>query len=656
MSNHRPLLALAATLLLSSCITSSPRISAEEQARLATSLSEAQAAAERYQAARQISAASLLDNVSVLASDAFEGRKPGTSGEDATVNYLVGQFKALGLLPGSQQGSYTQPVDLMGITSESRLKLSVNGKPMALQEGSDYVAASARFEPDVDVFTSPLVFVGYGVQAPEHGWDDYKGLDVRGKTLVMLINDPPVPDPANPAALDPMMFQGRGMTYYGRWTYKYDIASKLGAAAVLIVHETVPASYPWAVVQNSWGGKERFELDAPHRNFKRVPVQGWITREKAVELFAASGQSFDALKATAIQRDFKPVPLPATLTARVSNTLRSVESRNVVARIAGSDEQVGNQHIVYTAHWDHLGRDTTLKGDQIFNGAVDNATGTAGLLEIARAFKALPTPPKRSILFVAVTAEEQGLLGSRAYATKPLYPIVDTLANINIDAMNPWGPTQDIQVVGFGQNTLEDTLIEAAKAQNRIVVPDQATERGGFYRSDQFEFAKVGVPGLYTKGGQQFIGKAADWGNEKSKSYGANDYHKPSDEVRPDWDLSGAALDLQLLFDVGARLSGDGPWPAWKAGSEFKVIREGVSTPRNPRPALLRGLALPLRGTEKNQHQLLLGQLVDAAQLGGVVGVGIENQLCGRHHRVHHQARHHPQVFAVEGLEPRKGR
>jgi len=572
---------LVAVLLLAGCAAAPLQPSPAElqrRAEAAASEAQAQAQAERQQAAQVITAAGLLENISVLASDAFEGRKPGTSGEDATVNYLVGQFKAIGLIPGSQRGSYTQPVELMGITSESRLAFTVNEQPLPMQQGSDYVAASVRFEPDVDVFASPLVFVGYGVQAPEYGWDDYKGLDVRGKTLVMLINDPPVPDPAKPEALDPNLFKGRGMTYYGRWTYKYDIASKLGAAGVLIVHETAPASYPWAVVQNSWGGNERFELDAPHRNLKRVPMQGWITLDKARELFTASGQNFDTLKAAALSRDFQPQPLNAKVSARIRNTLRSVESRNVVARIAGSDELLGNQHIVYTAHWDHLGRDTSLQGDQIFNGAVDNATGTAGLLEIARAFKALPTPPKRSILFVAVTAEEQGLLGSRAYATKPLYPLVDTLANINMDALNPWGPTQDIQVVGFGQNTLEDTLIEAAKAQNRIVVPDQTPERGGFYRSDQFEFAKVGVPGLYTTGGQLFIGQPEGWGDGKRKNYTANDYHKPSDEVRPDWDLSGAALDLQLLFDVGARLAGDGPWPAWKPGSEFKAIRESAST------------------------------------------------------------------------------
>ncbi len=532
----------------------------------------------RAQAATEITAEGLLRHIKILASDAFEGRKPGTGGEDATVNYLVGQFKALDLLPGSQRGSYTQLVELMGITSEAGLKITVKGQPLALRQGLDYVAASVRFEPDVDVKEAPLVFVGYGVQAPEYGWDDYKGLDVRGKTLVMLINDPPVPDAHNPAQLDPAMFKGRGMTYYGRWTYKYDIASQLGAAAVLIVHETEPAAYPWAVVQNSWGGTERFELNADHRNLKRVPVQGWLTLEKTRTLFAAAGLDFTALKAAAARPGFVPIALDATATAHVRNTLRSVESRNVVARIAGSDPVLGKQHIIYSAHWDHLGRDRTLAGDQIFNGAVDNASGVAGLLEIARAYQALPTPPRRSILFLAVTAEEQGLLGSRAYAAKPLYPIADTLADINMDSLNPWGPTRDIQVVGFGQNTLEDTLIEAARVQHRVVAADKAPERGGFYRSDQFEFAKVGVPGLYTTGGEMFIGKPQDWGRNQRAGFTSNDYHKPSDEVKPDWDLSGAVQDVQLLFDVGARLSGDGPWPAWKDGSEFKLARERPSS------------------------------------------------------------------------------
>ena len=534
---------------------------------------QAKAFADRGQAAQSITPAGLLKNITVLASDAFDGRKPGTAGEDATVNYLVEQFKTVGLLPGAQNGSYTQPVELMGIRSEARLSLKAGGGDITMHNGADFVAASMRFLPDVDVKNAQLVFVGYGVQAPEYDWDDYKGMDMAGKTLVMLINDPAIPDPANPAQLDPKLFKGKGMTYYGRWTYKYEMASKLGAAAVLIVHETAPASYPWEVVRSSWGGTERFELDADHRNLKRVPVQGWITLEKTREVFKASGQDFDALKVAALSRDFKPVALDASITARVRNTMRSVESRNVAGRIPGADGTVNAQHVVYTAHWDHLGRDPKLVGDQIYNGAVDNASGVAGLIEIAKAYKALGVPPKRSILFLAVTAEEQGLLGSRAYVAKPLYPIIDTLADINMDSLNPWGMTKDIQVVGSGQNTLEDTLTAVAKARGRVVKPDEAPERGGFYRSDQFEFAKVGVPGLYAVRGDDFVGKPANWGKSKRDAFTANDYHKPSDEVKADWDLSGAAADLQLLFEVGAVLAGNGPWPAWKDGSEFKAAR-----------------------------------------------------------------------------------
>lgn len=568
MSTARPLLVVAATVLLAAC--ASPSTPARDRA------AEQRAALLAQQAAiatEQISAAGLMKNITVLASDAFDGRKPGTAGEDATVNYLVEQFKSVGLIPGSQQGSYTQAVGLIGITGKARLQINVNGQPLSLKAGEDFVATSPRFLPDVDISDSPLVFVGYGVQAPEFGWDDYKGLDVTGKTLVMLINDPPIVDTNNPAQLDPKLFKGQGMSYYGRWTYKYDIASALGAAAVLIVHETVPASYPWAVVQNSWGG-ENFELDAPHRNLKRVPVQGWLTLEKTRELFKASGQDFDTLKAAAVRRDFVPVALPAQATARIRNTLRTIESRNVAGRIVGSDPALEHQHLVYTAHWDHLGRDPALKGDQIYNGATDNATGVAGLIEIAKAYKALPVPPKRSILFLAVTAEEQGLLGSRAYATQPLYPIADTLANINMDSVNPLGLTRDVQVVGYGQNTLEDTLTTVAKARGRTVVADSAPERGGFYRSDQFEFAKVGVPGLFMVSGSDFIGKEPGWGQAKRAEYTAERYHKPGDEVQADWDLSGAAEDLKLLFEVGVSITGDGAWPQWKPGSEFKALRE----------------------------------------------------------------------------------
>ncbi|HEX4895080.1 MAG TPA: M28 family metallopeptidase [Solimonas sp.] len=512
----------------------------------------------------------LLRHIEVLASDRFEGRAPGTRGEDRTVEYLVEQFKAMGLQPGNPDGSYVQDVPLVGIDGTPSLTLWSGRKQMQLRHRRDFVATTARFVPRVDVKKSELVFVGYGVQAPEYGWDDYKGLDVKGKTLVMLINDPAIPDPDDPTQLDAGMFRGKAMTYYGRWTYKYEIASKLGAAAAIIVHETAPASYPWDVVQNSWTG-EQFELAAADGNMSRVPAQAWITLERARELFAASGQDFEALKKAALSRDFQPVPLKAIASFSIRNKVRKVASRNVVARLPGRDRP--DETVVYSAHWDHLGRDRTLKGDQIFNGAVDNASGTAGLLEIAEAYTKLPTPPQRSVLFLAVTAEEQGLLGSRHYAANPLYPLRKTVAMINMDALNPWGPTEDLQVIGYGQNELEDIAASALRHVGRRLVPDAHPEKGGYYRSDQFEFAKLGVPALYADNGSELVGKPGQ-GEALSREYTARDYHKPSDEVKASWDLSGAAGDMQVLLDVGYRVADSARWPEWKRDSEFRAIRE----------------------------------------------------------------------------------
>lgn len=511
-----------------------------------------------------ITADSLLAHVKVLASDSFEGRLPGTRGEEKTVAYLASEFRKLGLKPGNPDGSYAQKVPLVGITGSASGALRVKGKTLAFAHGRDYMASTTRFARDVRVKNSPLVFVGYGAQAPEYGWDDYKGLDVKGKTLVMLINDP---------ATDAALFKGKAMTYYGRWTYKYEIASKLGAEAVLIVHEDEPASYPWSVVQSSWSG-EQFELDAADQNAGNVAVQGWMTRAKAVELFAAAGQDFEALKASAQTAAFQPVALNAQADFQVRNKIRRVQSRNVVARIPGSDPKQTDEYVIYTAHWDHLGRDRSLKGDQIFNGAVDNATGTAGLLEIAKAYMKLPQAPARSVLFLAVTAEEQGLLGSAWYARHPLYPHTSTVAVINMDSLNPWGPTRDVQVIGYGQNSLEDVLKEHAAVQNRVLVGDTQTEKGFYYRSDQFSFAKHGVPALYADGGVELLGQPADAGRDRGKEYTAKHYHQTGDEVRPDWDLSGAAQDLQLLFETGRHIASCDHWPEWKKGSEFKAIRE----------------------------------------------------------------------------------
>ena len=416
------------------------------------------------------------------------------------------------------------------------------------------------------------MFVGYGVEAPEYGWDDYKGVDVAGKTLVMLVNDPPVPDPATPAALDAKMFGGRAMTYYGRWTYKYEIGAKHKAAAVLIVHETGPAGYPFAVVQGKTG--EQFTFVTPGKNMDRVAIEGWITLDQAKALFTRAGQDFDRLKAQAATRAFKPVPLGLTASMTIRNTLRRVDSQNVVARLEGSDPAVKDEHVVYTAHWDHFGIGEPINGDRIYNGAKDNATGTAALLEIARAFTRLPKPPRRSILFLAVTAEEQGLLGSKYYAAQPLYPLAKTLADINMDALNVSGRTKDLVIIGLGASELDDYARAAAKEQGRTLKPDAEPEKGFYYRSDHFNFAKVGVPALNTDEGIEFVGKPAAFGTAGARALHRRRYHKPSDEVKPDWDLSGLAEDVQLLFAVGYRVAQADTYPAWTPGNEFKAIRD----------------------------------------------------------------------------------
>lgn len=524
-------------------------------------------------ALQSISADGLLRRTATLASDEFEGRAPGTRGEDLTVTFLTEQFQQMGLKPGNPDGTYVQNVPLVGLKAEANASFRVNGRTVPLRHPEDYVAVSRRVQPEVRVQDSDVVFVGYGVVAPEYGWDDYKDVDVRGKTIVMLINDPQVPDANDPAKLDEAMFRGRAMTYYGRWTYKYEIASEKGAAAAIIVHETGPAGYPYAVVVGSWG-QENFDIRTPDGNQGRVPVEAWMTLERAKELLSASGHDFDALKQAALRRDFRPVALGAKADFHLRTTVRDVQSRNVIARLDGSDPALRDEYVIYTAHWDHLGRDTTLQGDQIYNGALDNASGTAGLLEIAEAFTKLETPPARSVLFLAVTAEEKGLLGAKYYATEPLYPLERTLANINMDGVNQWGRTRDITVIGLGNSTLDDVLAETAAAQGRVLTPDAEPEKGFFYRSDHFEFAKEGVPALYVDAGTEYIGKPEGYGQEKRDEYTARDYHKPSDEVKPDWDLAGAVEDLQLLFQVGHRVAEADRYPEWKPGTEFKARRE----------------------------------------------------------------------------------
>ncbi|HWE52763.1 MAG TPA: M28 family peptidase [Bryobacteraceae bacterium] len=523
-----------------------------------------------------IKADSLLGEIKTLSSDEFEGRKPGTPGEQKTTAYMQQQFQQMGLKPGNPNGSYLQEVPLAGITSKPDADISVKGKKLELVDKKDYVAFSDHYVPQVEVKNSDIVFVGYGVVAPEYNWDDYKDVDVKGKTILMLVNDPAVPDPSDPSKLDEKTFKGKAMTYYGRWTYKYEIASAKGAAAAIIIHETGPAGYPFEVVSDSWAG-ENFGLQHADNNLSRVPVEAWITHDKAAELCRMAGLDLAELKKTAIARDFKPVALSgATASFKIENTLRKIDSHNVIAKLDGSDPALKNQYVIYTAHWDHLGRDPDLKGDQIFNGARDNASGSAGLLEIARAYTKLSPAPKRSILFLSVTAEEQGLLGSEYYAENPLYPLKNTLADINMDELNIFGKTKDITIVGLGNSTLDDTAAAVLKEHGRTVRPDPTPENGGFYRSDHFSFAKQGLPALNPESGVDYIGKPADFGKKAEENWDANNYHKPSDQVTSDWDLSGAVEDLKVFFEIGTRVADGDTYPAWNPGTEFAAKREAM--------------------------------------------------------------------------------
>ena len=517
----------------------------------------------------------LLAHIKILASDEFEGRAPGTKGEELSVKYITEQFKQIGLKPGNPDGTYTQEVPLAGIRSDPKMSFIVGDKTIDLKYPDDFVASSARLEPEIKIDNSNVVFVGYGIVAPEYGWDDYKDVDVSGKTILMLINDPAIPDPKDSSKLNDKMFKGKAMTYYGRWTYKYEIAAKKGAAAAVIIHETEPAAYPYSVVKTSWA-KENYEIDAPDKNAGAVKARSWITLDAAKKLLADCGQDFDALKKSAITKEFRPVALDAKANIDIKQQLRSFKSHNVIGKLDGSDPKLQGEYVIYTAHWDHLGRQPELRGDQIFNGAIDNASGVGSLIQLGAAFTKLNPPPKRSVLFMATTAEEAGLLGAKFYAEHPLYPLEKTLADINIDTVNPWGKTRDIEDLSDNNSTLDDLLAAAAKRNGRVMTPNSQPEKGSFYRADHFEFSKLGLPALYTGGGKNLLGKPADFGRQKKDDYTAHHYHQVSDEVNPEWDLAGAVQDIQLLFEVGYEVANANNFPEWKSGSEFKAKRDAM--------------------------------------------------------------------------------
>lgn len=526
------------------------------------------------QAAAAITDSSFRNYVATLASDGLEGRSPGTPGGERTVEYLEQQFRELGLQPANGD-SYRQEVALVELTAapDARLAFASGGTSMQLAYGDDMVITTRRVQPEAAIADSEVVFVGYGIVAPEYDWDDYAGLDLRGKTALILVNDPGF------GSGDPALFKGRSMTYYGRWTYKYEEAARQGAAAAIIIHDTAPASYGWEVVRNGWTGP-RLQAEAPDGDAGWCQLEGWITHERAGQLLEMAGQDLAGLQAAAMRRGFRGVPLGVRATGGLHNAIRRASSPNVAGLLPGRERP--GEYIVYMAHWDHLGRAQTSNGDPIFNGAVDNATGVAGILSLAQAWSTLQPAPARSVLFLAVTAEESGLIGSEHYAGTPLAPLEKTAAVINLDALNPLGRAEDLEVVGHGASGLEELLAEAARGQGRTVTPDQRPEAGFFYRSDHFHFARRGVPALYIKSGTRLRDRPAGTGAALIAEYNSTQYHQPADEYDAAWDVSGSLQDLRLLLEVGVRVANDRGWPDWYEGNEFRAVRAASAAARAP--------------------------------------------------------------------------
>lgn len=519
------------------------------------------------QSAPDISVDTLRSVTKELSSDAYEGRAPTTPGEAKTVDYIVKRFQAAGLKPGNK-GSWTQDVPMVEIAAENVTPFRFTGgkAPVSMAYRTEMVAATYRVTPRVQVANSDVVFVGYGITAPEKGWDDYAGTDVRGKTVVILVNDP---DWQTMTREGP--FEGRAMTWYGRWPYKYENAAKHGAAAAIIVHDTEPAAYPWAVVQSSWTGPQ-YELDEAGNHMDQSQVIGWMQLNKAKELFASAGKDFDSLSSAAKKKGFRAVPLGVQFSGGFTNAIRKSASKNVIGVLPGTSNP--DDYVLYSAHWDHLGRCDAVNGDDICNGALDNASGIAGLVALAEA-QAKAGAARRSIAFLAVTAEESGLLGSRYYAEHPIYPLSHTVGGVNMDVLNVNGRTRDFVLTGAGKSEIEDLARQIVTAQGRTISPEPNPERGGYYRSDHFSFAKLGVPMLDGGSGEDLEkgGKAA--GQAASEDYVAHRYHKPQDEYDPNWDWSGAVQDLQVYYGLGRKLA-DTPnlWPNWYPTAEFRGIRD----------------------------------------------------------------------------------
>lgn len=518
------------------------------------------------QTASPINVATLKSVTKELSSDAYEGRAPTTAGEEKTIAYLIAQMKAAGLQPGNK-GQWTQDVPMVATTATNVKPLTFTGgrAPLALAYKTDMVAGTYREVPAVTIADSDVVFVGYGVNAPEKGWNDYAGVEAKGKTVVILSNDP------DWMAKDTRgVFNGREMTYYGRWTYKYEEAARQGATAAIIVHDTAPAAYPWAVVQSSWTG-EQYGLAADNRHMDQSEMIGWIQLEQAKALFAGAGKDFAALSKAAATKGFRAVPLGVTMSAGFENRIKRQASRNVIGVLPGTTAP--DDYVLYSAHWDHLGRCDAVAGDDICNGALDNATGTAGLIAIADAFAKAPRT-KRSIAFLAVTAEESGLLGSEYYAQHPVYPLSRTVGGVNMDGLNIVGATKDFEITGAGKSELEDLVKPIVASQNRRIVAEATPEKGHYFRSDHFSFAKLGVPMLSAAGGEYLVKGGIAAGKAAAEDYVANRYHKPADEYREDWNWDGAVQDLDVYYRLGRQLADGTAWPNWYPTAEFRAIRD----------------------------------------------------------------------------------
>lgn len=518
-----------------------------------------------------ITEADIAGHLTILASDEFGGRAPSSPGEELTVSYLADQFRSMGLEPGNGD-SWFQSVPLVDITVDPEAAPFTvrggDGAALGFDYADDFVTWTDRVVEESGVEDSDMVFVGYGIAAPELGWNDYEGVDVEGRTVVILVNDPGY------ATQDPEVFSGNAMTYYGRWTYKYEEAARQGAAAAIIVHQTAPAAYGWETVRNSWTGPQ-FKLQSEDGNADAVAIAGWVTEETARTLFDRADLDFDALHAEAATGDLRPVEMGLALTTSVSNALRFSESRNVVVTIPGSEAP--DEYFLYMAHWDHFGTDPDLVAageDGIYNGALDNASGTAALLELAQAYADRPEPPRRSVVFLAVTAEEQGLLGSAHYAANPVYPLSQTVAGLNMDGLSNFGPTNDLVVIGYGMSELDAIADAAAAAEDRRIVPDPEPEKGYYFRSDHFELAKRGVPMIYPEHGIDHVERGEEYGREMNERYTAERYHMVTDEFDDTWDLTGAVPDVRLYYEIGEAVIDSDAWPEWNEGTEFKAARD----------------------------------------------------------------------------------